>query len=127
MPERLIGEILGRYRVESLVGAGGFAWVYRAFDPELEIPVALKVLKPQYGADPEFEARFRREASTAAKLRHPNIIKIFAVGKENGAVYFAMDYLPRGLADRLAAMPALPESTVVRAGIDIAKALAFAH
>jgi serine/threonine-protein kinase len=127
MPERLIGETLGRYRVEALVGSGGFAWVYRAFDPELEIPVALKVLKPQFAGDPEFEARFRREASTAAKLRHPNIVKIFAVGKENGAVYFAMDYLPRGLADRLEAMPALPEATVVRAGLDVAKALAFAH
>ena len=127
MPERLIGETLGRYRVEALVGSGGFAWVYRAFDPELEIPVALKVLKPQYAGDAEFEARFRREASTAAKLRHPNIVKIFAVGKENNAVYFAMDYLPRGLADRLEAMPVLPEATVVRAGLDVAKALAFAH
>src|SRR4028119_2082985 len=127
MPERLIGETLGRYRVEALVGSGGFAWVYRAFDPELEIPVALKVLKPQFAGDADFEARFRREASTAAKLRHPNIVKIFAVGKENGAVYFAMDYLPRGLADRLEAMPALPEATVIRAGLDVAKALAFAH
>ena len=127
MPERLIGETLGRYRVEALVGSGGFAWVYRAFDPELEIPVALKVLKPQFAGDAEFEARFRREASTAAKLRHPNIVKIFAVGKENNAVYFAMDFLPRGLADRLEAMPALPEPTVIRAGLDVAKALAFAH
>jgi serine/threonine protein kinase len=127
MPERLIGETLGRYRVEALAGSGGFAWVYRAFDPELEIPVALKVLKPQYAGDADFEARFRREASTAAKLRHPNIVSIFAVGKENGHVYFAMDYLPRGLADRLEAVPSLPEPTVVRAGLDVAKALAFAH
>ena len=127
MPERLIGETLGRYRVEALVGSGGFAWVYRAFDPELEIPVALKVLKPQFAGDGDFEARFRREASTAAKLRHPNIVKIFAVGKENNAVYFAMDYLPRGLADRLEAVSSLPEPTVIRAGLDVAKALAFAH
>ena len=90
MPERYLGKSLGKYRVEELVGSGGFAWVYRGFDPELEIPVALKVLKPQFAGDPTFEERFRREASTAAKLRHPNIVKIYAVGRDGDAVYFAI-------------------------------------
>lgn len=110
-----------------MIGSGGFAWVYRAFDPELEIPVAVKVLKPQYAGDEKFEERFRREASTAAKLRHPNIIKIYAVGREGDAVYFAMDYLPTGLADRLAVMTTLPEPMLIRMGIDVASALGFAH
>ena len=127
MPERHLGQILGRFRVDSLIGSGGFAWVYKAWDPDLEIPVALKVLKPQYAGDEKFESRFRREASTAARLRHPNIVKIFAVGKEHGAVYFAMDYLPQNLSDRLEVMTALPEPMLVRMGIDVASALGFAH
>lgn len=127
MPERLLGQTLGKFRVDSLIGSGGFAWVYRAWDPELEIPVALKVLKPQYAGDEKFESRFRREASTAARLRHPNIVKIFAVGKENGAVYFAMDYLPQNLTDKLDVLTTLPEPVLVRMGIDVASALGFAH
>jgi eukaryotic-like serine/threonine-protein kinase len=127
LPERYLGRTLGKFRVDAVVGSGGFAWVYKAFDPELEIPVALKVLKPQYAGDEKFEQRFRREASTAARLRHPNIIKIFAVGKDGDAVYFAMDYLPQGLPDRLEVIPTLPEPVLIRLGIDVASALGFAH
>ncbi len=127
MPERFLGRTLGRFRVDAIIGAGGFAWVYKAYDPELEIPVALKILKPQYAGDEKFEQRFRREASTAAKLRHPNIIKIYAVGREEDAVFFAMDYLPQGLADRLNVMSVLPEPMLIRMAIDVASALGFAH
>src|SRR5579871_2330837 len=127
VPERFLGRTLGKFRIDAVVGSGGFAWVYKAFDPELEIPVALKVLKPQYAGDEKFEQRFRREASTAARLRHPNIIKIFAVGKDSDAVYFAMDYLPQGLPDRLEVIPTLPEPVLIRLGIDVASALGFAH
>ncbi|HTD62602.1 MAG TPA: serine/threonine-protein kinase, partial [Gemmatimonadaceae bacterium] len=127
MPERYLGRTLGKFRIDAVVGSGGFAWVYKAFDPELEIPVALKVLKPQYAGDEKFESRFRREASTAARLRHPNIIKIFAVGKDQDAVYFAMDFLPQGLPDRLEVIPTLPEPVLIRLGIDVASALGFAH
>ena len=127
MPERFLGRTLGRFRVDAIIGAGGFAWVYKAYDPELEIPVALKILKPQYAGDEKFEQRFRREASTAAKLRHPNIIKIYAVGREDDAVFFAMDYLPQGLADRLNVMTVLPEPMLIRMAIDVASALGFAH
>ncbi len=127
MPERYLGRVLGRYRVDAFVGSGGFAWVYRGFDPDLEITVALKVLKPQFAGDPEFEARFRREASTAAKLRHPNIVTIYAVGREDDAVYFAMDFLAQGLTARLDVTPTLPEAVVTRLGADVARGLGFAH
>ena len=127
MPERYLGATLGKYRVDALIGTGGFAWVYKGWDSELEIPVALKVLKPQYAGDEVFEDRFRREASTAARLRHPNIVKIYAVGRDGAAVYFAMDYLPQGLANRLEVMPCLPEEVVIRIGMDVASALGFAH
>lgn len=127
MPERYIGRYLGRFRIDALVGSGGFAWVYKGYDPELDVPVALKVLKPQFAGDEMFETRFRREASTAAKLRHPNIIKILAVGREGEAVYFVMDYLSQGLVDRLRVMGTLPEHMLVRVGFDVASALGFAH
>lgn len=127
MPERYVGRELGRFRIDSVIGSGGFAWVYKGYDPELDIPVAIKVLKPQYAGDPAFEARFRREASTAAKLRHPNIVRILAVGRQDDAVYFVMDYLPTGLDDRLRIMGTLPESLLIRLGMDVSAALAFAH
>jgi serine/threonine-protein kinase len=127
VPERYLGTYLGRFRVDGLIGSGGFAWVYRGYDPELEIPVAIKVLKPQFAGDPVFEERFRREASTAAKLRHPNIIRILAVGQEGSAVYFVMDYLPHGLVERLRIMGTFPDTLLVRLGLDVAAALAFAH
>lgn len=127
MPERYLGRSLGKYRVAALLGTGGFAWVYSAHDPDLDIDVALKVLKPQYAGDPEFVARFRREASTAARLRHPNVITIYAVGSEDDAVYFAMDYLPRGLSDRLAVTPSIAGPVLVRLAADVASALGFAH
>lgn len=127
MPERYLGRRLGRFRIDELVGSGGFAWVYRGWDPELEIPVALKVLKPQFAGDAVFETRFRREASTAAKLRHPNIVRILAVGREDEAVYFVMDFLPSGLVERLQMIGTLPEPMLIRLGMDVAAALAFAH
>jgi eukaryotic-like serine/threonine-protein kinase len=127
VPERYLGHSFGKYRVESLIGSGGFAWVFKGYDPELEIPVAIKVLKPQFAGDPKLVDRFRREASTAAKLRHPNIIKIYAVGTEGDAVYFVMDYLPTGLAEKLETTNALPEDYVARVGVDVARALGFAH
>lgn len=127
MPERYLGQPLGKYRVETLLGSGGFAWVYKGYDPELEIPVAIKVLKPQFAGDGTLVERFRREASTAAKLRHPNIVKIYSVGRDGDAVYFVMDYLPGGLADKLETTMLLPEEYVIRIGIDVARALGFAH
>jgi len=127
VPERYLGQRLGRFRVDAIIGSGGFAWVYKGYDPELDIPVAIKVLKPQYAGEEEFETRFRREASTAAKLRHPNIIRILAVGREGPAVYFVMDYLATGLDQRLDIMGMMPEALLIRLGMDVAAALAFAH
>jgi len=127
LPERYLGRSLGRFRLDSVIGNGGFAWVYKGFDPELDIPVAVKVLKPHFAGDESFEFRFRREASIAAKLRHPHIVRILAVGREADAVYFVMDYLPHGLAEQLKVVGKLPESLLIRTGLDVADALAFAH
>lgn len=127
MSDRFLGRQIGKYRVIRLLGAGAFAWVYEAIDLDLEIPVALKVLRPEFAGDAEAEARFRREASTAARLRHANIVVVRDVGQSDGASFVAMDLLPRSVAGRLHELTRLPEAEVIRIALDVAAALATAH
>ena len=101
--------------------------MYEAVDLDLEIPVALKVLRPEYAGQPAAEARFRREATTAARLRHPNIVFIRDVGEADGTVFVAMDLLPLSLARRLEVFPRLAETEVVRFALEVAAALSIAH
>jgi serine/threonine-protein kinase len=127
VPDRYLGRTIGKYRVIRLLGAGAFSWVYEAIDLDLEIPVALKVLRPEFAGQDAAEARFRREAATAARLRHPNIVTVRDVGQVDGAAFVAMDLHPLTLGRRLALMGRLPETEVVRLGLGIAAALATAH
>src|SRR6476659_3046903 len=83
----------GRYRVISRVGSGGMADVYLAQDQLLGREVAVKVLHHHFAEDQEFVERFRREASSAAALSHPNIVGIFDRGEWNGTYYIAMEYV----------------------------------
>jgi serine/threonine protein kinase len=117
---------LGPYTLERLLGQGGFAWAFvgRARDGT---PVAVKVLKPRYAGDPQFESRFRNESETAAKLEHPNIIRIRSVAKTGEHVYFAMDLYADSLGARIAREGPLPEEDILRIARDIATALEFAH
>ena len=127
VPDRYLGRQIGKYRVIRLLGGGAFAWVYEAVDRDLEIPVALKILRPEFAGQTEAEARFRREAAIAARLRHPNIVTVRDVGQVDGASFVAMDLLPLSLARRLELLQRLPETEVVRIGLDVAAALAIAH
>jgi serine/threonine-protein kinase len=127
LPDRYLGRQIGKYRVIRLLGSGAFAWVYEAIDRDLEIPVALKILRPEFAGQETAEARFRREAATAARLRHPNIVTVRDVGQSDGASFVAMDLLPLSLARRLELVTRLPEPEVVRLGLDVAAALAIAH
>jgi eukaryotic-like serine/threonine-protein kinase len=127
LPDRYLGRQIGKYRVIRLLGAGAFAWVYEAIDRDLEIPVALKILRPEFAGQDSAEQRFRREAATAARLRHPNIVTVRDVGQSDGASFVAMDLLPLSLARRLELVTRLPEPEVVRLGLDVAAALAIAH
>lgn len=127
MPERYLGQQIGKYWVTRLLGGGAFAWVYEAVDRDLEIPVALKILRPEFAGQPDAEARFRREAATAARLRHPNIVTVRDVGQVGSASFVAMDLMPLSLARRLEVLPRLPEADVVRIGLGVAAALVAAH
>jgi len=98
----LVGTTLGNYQVMQEIGRGGMAIVYKAFQPSLRRYVALKVLPDYLQTDPEFIARFQREARAAAQLNHPNVVTIYDVGQQAGVHYIAMEYLEGGsLLDRL--------------------------
>lgn len=83
-------EVAG-YRIERLLGRGGMAVVYEATEVRLERRVALKVLRPALAADPKHVERFRREALAVARLQHPHIVQIFAVGEDGGHHFIAME------------------------------------
>src|SRR6185437_11536061 len=125
-PTDLVGQTLGPYAIEQLLGQGGFAWVFAAREKD-GTPVAVKVLKPRYANDPQFAPRFRNEAKTASQLEHPNIIRIRSVGESDGHSYFSMDLCADGLGLRIAREGPLPEADLVRIGKDLAGALEFAH
>ena len=122
----LVGQTLGPYTLERLLGQGGFAWAF--VGRELDgTPIAIKVLKPRYAGDAQFESRFRNESETAAKLEHPNIIRIRSVAKTGAHVYFAMDLCADSLGARIAREGPLPEDDILRLAHDITSALEFAH
>ena len=125
-PTDLVGQTLGPFRLEKLVGQGGFAWVFVGREDN-GTPVAVKVLKPRYAGDPMFESRFRNESETAARLDHPHVIRIRSVGKTGAHVYFAMDLCADSLAERVAREGPLPEADVLRIARDVCDGLAYAH
>ena len=125
-PTDLVGRTVGPYDLEGVLGQGGFAWVFRGRELDGS-PVAVKVLKPRYAGDPQFERRFRNEAEMAAQLQHPNIIRIRFVARSGGYVYFGMDLCADSLAARLEREGPLPELDIVQITEDVAQGLSFAH
>jgi beta-lactam-binding protein with PASTA domain len=118
----------GRYRLVARIGSGGMADVWCADDQELGRRVALKVLHPRFAADPQFVERFRREASHAAGLQHPNVVAVFDRGEWDGMPYIAMEHiegptLKEIVRDRGALPPALAADVVVQ----ILRAARYAH
>ncbi|HYP55201.1 MAG TPA: serine/threonine-protein kinase [Solirubrobacterales bacterium] len=104
-----------RYRLESLLGRGGMASVWLARDEVLDRPVAIKVLSDTIASDPEFLARFRREARVAASLSHPNLIDVYDFGEGEERPYLAMEYVPgENLAERMAAGPRVDAERLAR-------------
>jgi eukaryotic-like serine/threonine-protein kinase len=117
-----------RYRIRRRLGSGGMADVYCAEDTHLGREVALKVLHRRFAQDEEFVERFRREASAAAGLQHPNVVGVFDRGRHDGTYYIAMEYLPgRTLKDIIATEAPLDQARVVELGRQILEAAGFAH
>ena len=83
-----------RYQLLEAIGKGGMAQVFRARDLMLDRFVAIKVLRPDFSADPEFQARFRQEARAAANLSHPNIVTVHDFGFDQGQLFLVMEHVP---------------------------------
>jgi len=123
-PDTLID---GRYRVLSRLGSGGMADVYLAQDQLLGREVAVKVLHHHFAEDQEFVERFRREASSAAGLSHPNIVGIFDRGEWNGTYYIAMEYVAGRSLKTIVREGALDPYTATGIVMQILRAARFAH
>jgi len=123
---------LGGFRLIRRLGEGGMGIVFLAEQESLRRLVALKVVRPERGGSPEADARFRREGEALAKLRHPNVVSVFATGEDRGVRWIAMELVPgRGLDDVLRESTESGERVPVRKAlawaVDLARALAGAH
>ncbi len=117
----------GQYELEREIGRGGMGVVYRARDLKLDRLVAVKTLPPHLAGDATIRERFLREARTAAKLTHPNIVPIYRADEIGGQVFFVMGYVDgESMADRIKREHRLDPREVLREMRDIASALGYA-
>ena len=132
IPASLEGQTLGRYRVLEPLGRGGMARVYRAYHPQLDRYVAIKVLRSDLVDDEEFLARFRREAQAVAALRHPNIVQVYDFDVQDGLTYMVIellagDTLKARLNDYRVQGEQMPWGDMLRITLDVLDGLAYAH
>ncbi len=126
-PEEL-GQILPQYRIECLLGRGGMGAVYKGIQPELERPVAIKILPAEVAADEVFVTRFKREARTLAKLQHPRIVTIYDYGQTGeGHLYFVMEYIDGTTLREILRGPGLTAEEALLKVSQICDALYAAH
>lgn len=119
---------LGKYRILSEIGRGGFATVYRALDTTLEREVALKVLDPLLMRDATWVARFHREARAVARLKHPHIVTIYEIGEADGRLYIAMELIEGpGLDAEIGRRGRIPWDEALTILGQVADALDYAH
>lgn len=126
--QSLVGYRLGKYEIRAEIGRGGMGAVYKGYDPLLDRYLAVKVLAPHLVWEEEFVQRFLREARSAARLKHPNIVTIHDVGQQEGWYYFVMEYV-EGIAlnDFIQRHGALPVHDVLEVIAALASALDYAH
>ncbi|MDW8252745.1 MAG: serine/threonine-protein kinase [Chloroflexota bacterium] len=121
------GSRLGQYTIVDQIGQGGMATIFRARQEALGRDVAIKVLPAYLASDPEYLARFRREATAIAQLQHPNILPVFDFGEQDGLTYIVMLLAPSGqtLRDRLGAP--MPLASALPMITQVGSALQYAH
>jgi eukaryotic-like serine/threonine-protein kinase len=128
MADPRIGSLLaGRYQIESQLGEGGMAVVYRARSALVDRPVAVKIMNAALVRDAALKERFRREAKTSAAIAHPNIVEILDYGEEEGVPYLVMELLDGMSLDKMIERQPLPIPMVATLGAQLARGLARAH
>jgi serine/threonine-protein kinase len=124
----LEGQTLGPFKVEKELGAGAMGAVYRGVYTKTGQHVAIKIMAPALVSNAQSAARFEREADILKQLRHPNIVRLFGVGKERGMRYYAMEYIEGESMDKiLARRGVIPWEEVVTLGTQLCSALQHAH
>ncbi|MEG2368740.1 MAG: Stk1 family PASTA domain-containing Ser/Thr kinase [Raoultibacter sp.] len=129
MTGNMMGRVFNnRYKISDRIGIGGMAEVYRAQDSVLGRVVAVKVMLPQYAADPAFTQRFRQEAAAAANLQSPYIVNVYDWGQDQGIYYIVMEYV-RGsdLKTAIKERGAINQRKVAEIGSQVCQALSVAH
>ncbi|MFW5691037.1 MAG: protein kinase domain-containing protein [Chloroflexota bacterium] len=122
-----IGAIVGAYRIEEKLGSGGMATVYRAHQPRLDRDVSIKVMHQTIAQDPNFLARFEREARIIARLDHPNIVPIYDYADLEGQPFLVMKYVEGDTLKRLLERQPLSLARIIELMAPIATALDYAH
>ncbi len=123
----VVGENVGPYRIVEKLGRGGMATVFKAYHAALDRYVAIKALHPAFMEDPNFLARFQREARVVARLEHPNIVPIYDFSEHDGRPYLVMKFIDgETLKARLTREGVSPEETL-RIIEAVGSALAYAH
>jgi serine/threonine protein kinase len=126
MEVALVGQTLGQYRLVERIGRGGMATVYKAYQPSLDRYVAVKVLPTYLAHDPNFAARFRREARAIARLNHPHILPVHDFGQEGELSYIVMRYVEGGTLKKILGQPLALDRTIDILA-QIGDALDYAH
>ena len=121
-------EKIGRFKILEELGRGGMAVVYKAYDPNINRPLAIKVLLEERCANKEYRSRFLAEAKAAGLLSHPNIVTIYDIGEVNDRPYIVMELLEgESLDDYMKSTPNRSLREDLAIGIQLAKALYYAH
>ena len=123
----MLGDLLGHYRIVSKVGEGGMGVVYRARDEVLHRDIAIKLLTSRAVAEKSAKEFLLDEARAASALSHPNICTIHQVGEASGELYIVMELIEGEPLSRLIAKGSLPVESVLRYGVQVARALAHSH
>jgi len=118
----------GRYDIKEILGAGGMGIVYRAFDRELQEPVAIKTLKPEAMAGGAALDRFKQEIRLARKIAHRNVVRTYDLGEQNGMYYLTMEYVEgTSLKQLIVSRGKLPVEVTLTVGKQLCRALEVAH
>lgn len=116
------------FEIQEVLGAGGMGAVYRAWDTTLNRPVALKLLRKEFSADPDFVKQFQREAAITASINHPNVVRVYSSATDHGMLYIAMELVDKGSLDELMTLQGtVAEVQVLEVGVQVARGLQAAH